>query len=156
MFTSSLFFISRNHTEFLVIIFDHPENRSSTLVWETVVWSVRKKSTLFYTHNNFRKNYSFNASWIEKIHWNIVKIKFSCGNYRILCSPESQTKDHNHGPRTIEHGRLPSNYKQNAYVWNLQLSIIDYDYREEHKSYLQGVFQIVTIWLWQDIHENNF
>ena len=35
MSTSSLFLIPRIHTEFLVIIFDRAENRSSTLVWET-------------------------------------------------------------------------------------------------------------------------
>ena len=44
------------------------------------------------------------------------------------------------GPRAIENGRLFSNSKQNIYVWNLKLQ----DYREEHKSYLQGVFQLVT------------
>ena len=53
---------------------------------------------------------------------------------------EMQTKDHIRGPRTIENGRLFSNSKQNIYVWNLKLQ----DYREEHKSYLQGVFQLVT------------
>ena len=35
MSTSSPFLIPRIHTEFLVIIFDRAENRSSTLVWET-------------------------------------------------------------------------------------------------------------------------
>ena len=44
------------------------------------------------------------------------------------------------GPRTIENGRLFSNSKQNIYVWNLKRQ----DYREEHKSYLPGVFQLVT------------
>ena len=102
---SSLFFISWKHTAFLVIFFNQTENclsklvacRSflviffnqtenclSKLVRETVVWSLWKKSRLFYTHNNFQKNYSFNASRIEKIHWNVVKITFSCGNYHIL------------------------------------------------------------------------
>ena len=41
---------------------------------------------------------------------------------------------------TIENGRLFSNSKPNIYVWNLKLQ----DYREEHKSYLQGVYQLVT------------
>ena len=81
---SSLFFTSWKHTEFLVIFFNHTENHLSTLVRETVVWSLWKKSILFYTHNNFRKNDSFNASRIEKIHWNVVKITFSYGNYHIL------------------------------------------------------------------------
>ena len=96
---SSLFFISWKHTEFLVIFFNRTENRLSKLVRETIVWSLWKKSRLFYTHNNFQKNYSFNASRIEKIHWNVVKITFSCGNYHILtffscCLTELWTKDH--------------------------------------------------------------
>ena len=164
MFTSSPFFISRNHTEVFSNYYRPRWKTLVTLVWEILVWSLWKKSRLFYTHNNFRKNYSFNASRIEKIHWNIVKITFSCGNYRILtfcfvlfffcllvflcvcvcCLPHSRTKDHNYGPRTIEHGRLFSNYKQNTWVWNLQL----HDCREDHKSYLHGVFQHVTIWFW--------
>ena len=74
-----------------------------------------------------------------------VKITFSCGNYNIFkflscCLPETRTKDQIRGPRTIENGRLFANSKQNIYVWNLKLQ----DYRQEHKSYLQGVFQLVT------------
>ena len=84
MFTSSPFFISRNHTEVFSNYYRPRWKTLVTLVWEILVWSLWKKSRLFYTHNNFRKNYSFNASRIEKIHWNIVKITFSCGNYRIL------------------------------------------------------------------------
>ena len=73
------------------------------------------------------------------------KITFSCGNYEIFtffpcCLPETRTKDHIREPRTIENGRLFSNSKKNVYVWNVKLQ----DYREEHKSYLQGVFQLVT------------
>ena len=73
------------------------------------------------------------------------EITFSRGNYNVFtffscCLPETRTKDHIRGPRTIENGRLFSNSKQNIYVWNLKLQ----DYREEHKSYLQGVFQLVT------------
>ena len=52
---------------------------------------------------------------------------------------ESPKKDHFRGPRSIENGRLFSNSKQNIYVWNLKL----HDYREEHESYLQGVFELV-------------
>ena len=49
------------------------------LVWETVVWSLWKKSRLFYTHNYFRKkNYSFIASRIEK-----MRCKY-CENYVFL------------------------------------------------------------------------
>ena len=84
MFTSSPFFISRNHTEVFSNYYRPRWKTLVKLVWEILVWSLWKKSRLFYTHNNFRKNYSFNASRIEKIHWNIVKITFSCGNYRIL------------------------------------------------------------------------
>ena len=32
----------------------------------------------------------------------------------VCCLPHSRTKDHNYGRRTIEHGRLFSNYKQNT------------------------------------------
>ena len=72
-----------------------------------------------------------------------MKITFSCGNYysfTFSCLPESWNKDHIRGPRTIENGRLFSNSKQTIYVWTLKLQ----DYREERKSYLQGVFQLVT------------
>ena len=74
-----------------------------------------------------------------------VKMTFSCGNYNIFtffsgCLPETRTKDHIREARTIENGRLFSNSKQNIYVWNLKLQ----GYRKEHKSYLQGVFQLVT------------
>ena len=66
-FTSSLFLILRIPTEFLVIVFDRAEN-CFALVWETVVWSLSKKSTSFYTHNNFQKNctadYGFIASFV--------------------------------------------------------------------------------------------
>ena len=73
-----------------------------------------------------------------------MKITFSCGNYNIFTFlscflPETRTKDHIRGPRTIENGRLFSNSKQTIYAWNLKLQ----DYQEEHKSYLQGVFQLV-------------
>ena len=42
-------------------------------------------------------------------------------------------------PRTMEHGRLFSNYKQYTLVWNWQLHY----YRQEHKCYLQGLFELV-------------
>ena len=74
-----------------------------------------------------------------------MKIAFLLENYRILtyfsCSlHESRTKDQIRGPRSIENFRLFTNSKQNIYVQNLKLQ----DYREEHKSYLQGAFQLVT------------
>ena len=151
MSTSSLSLIPRIHAEFSIIIFDRAENRPSTLVWETRqrLWSevFERKSRLFYDHNIFRiKIYSFIASRIEKNTWSIVKITFSCGNYHSFTSfflltwvveqgAHSRTKDH-------RNGRLFSNSKQTIYVWNLKLQ----DYRQEHKSYLQGVFQLVTFW----------
>ena len=104
-----------------------------------------RKADYFMLTTSSEKNFSLIASRKEKNTWNIVKITFSCGNYNIFtffscCLPETRTKDHIRGPRTIENGRLFSNSKQNIYVWNLKLQ----DYREEHKSYLQGVFQLVT------------
>ena len=149
MSTSSLFLIPRIHTEFLVIIFDRAENRSSTLVWETrgdcCLKSLKEEQIILYSQHLPKKNFSLIASRKEKNTRNTVKITFSCGNYNIFtffscCLPETRTKDHIRGPRTIENGRLFSNSKQNIYVWNLKLQ----DYREEHKSYLQGVFQLVT------------
>ena len=91
------------------------------------------------------KNFSLIASRKEKNTRNTVKITFSCGNYNILtflsyCLPETRTKDQIREPRTIENGRLFANSKQNVYVWNLKLK----DCLQEHKSYLQGVFQLVT------------
>ena len=46
----------------------------------------------------------------------------------------------------IENGRLFSNSKQNIYVWNLRLR----EYQEKHKSYLQGVFQLIIFWFRYD------
>ena len=67
-FTSSLFLILRIYTELIVIIvFDRAENRSA-LVWETVVWSLSKKSRLFYSHN-FRKNYTADCSFFASFRW---------------------------------------------------------------------------------------
>ena len=67
-FTSYLFLILRIYTELIVIIvFDRAENRSA-LVWETVVWSLSKKSRLFYSHN-FRKKYTADCSFIASFLW---------------------------------------------------------------------------------------
>ena len=104
-----------------------------------------RKADYFILTTSSEKNFSLIASRKEKNTWNIVKITFSRGNYNIFtffsrCLPLSRNKEHIRGPRTIENGGLFSNYKQNIYVWNLKLQ----DYREEHKSYLQGVFQLVT------------
>ena len=149
MSTSSLFLIPRIHTEFLVIIFDRAENRSSTLVWETrgdcCLKSLKEEQIILYSQHLPKKNFSLIASRKEKKYMKFVKMTFSCGNYNIFtffsgCLPETRTKDHIREARTIENGRLFSNSKQNIYVWNLKLQ----DYREEHKSYLQGVFQLVT------------
>ena len=128
--------------------FGRAENRSP-LVWETrgdcCPKSLKEKQIILYSQHLPKKTFSLIASRKEKNTWNIVKITFSCGNYNIFTFfsrslPESRNKEHIHGPRTIENGRLFSNYKQNIYVWNLKLQ----DYRGERKSYLQGVFQLVT------------
>ena len=104
-----------------------------------------RKADYFMLTTSSEKNFSLIASRKEKNTWNIVKITFSCGNYNIFtffswCLPKTRTKYHIRGPRTIEKGGLFSNLKQNIYVWNLNLQ----DYREEQKSYLHGVFQLVT------------
>ena len=84
------------------------------------------------------KNLCLIASRKEKNTRNTVKITFSCGNYNIFtflscCLPETRTKDHRKRSPFYE-------FQANIYVWNLKLQ----DYRQEHKNYLQGVFQLVT------------
>ena len=134
------FLIPRVHTEFLVIIFDRAKNRSSTLVWETrgdcCLKSLKEEQIILYSQHLPKKNVSLIASRKEKKYMKFVKMTFSCGNYNIFscCLPETRTKDHIRGPRTIENGRLFSNSKQNIYLWNFKLQ----HYREEHKSYLSG------------------
>ena len=51
-----------------------------------------------------------------------------------------------------EHDEIFRLEKKYGKVWNLSL----HDYREEHKSYLQGVVQLVTFWFRWDIWDNNF
>ena len=57
MSTSSLFLIPWIHTEFLVITFDHAENCSLTLVWETWSWgdcclkSLKEKQIILYSQH---------------------------------------------------------------------------------------------------------
>ena len=102
-----------------------------------------KKSRLFYTHNIFRKKlnciknrkkymkYCENHVFVWKLSHFYV--------FFVLLTWVVEEGPHSRTTRTIENGRLFSNSKQNIYVWNLKLR----DYREEHKSYLQGVFQLV-------------
>ena len=90
MFTSPI------PTEVLVVIFDRPENRSYGRLLSEVF---ERKADYFILTTTSEKNYSFTASRIEKCNANIVKVTFSCGNYRILtffscCFTESRTKDH--------------------------------------------------------------
>ena len=74
MFTSSLFLIPRIHTEFLAIIFDRAENRSSTLVWETpgdcclksLPGVFERKADYFIFTRSSEKNFSLIASRKEK------------------------------------------------------------------------------------------
>ena len=99
-----------------------------------------RRADYFILTASSEKKLSLNCIKKEKKYMKFVKMTFSCGNYNILrffsgCLPETRTKDHIHEPRTIENGRLFSNSKQNIYVWNLKLQ----DYRQEYKSYLQGV-----------------
>ena len=144
MSTSSLLLMPRIHSEFLVIIFDRPENRSRRSCGR-LEETVERRADYFILTTSSEKKLQLNCIKKRKKYRKFVKMTFSCGNYNIFtlfssCLPETRTKDHIRGPRTIENGRLFSNSKQNIYVWNLKLQ----DYREEHKSYLQGVFQLVT------------
>ena len=95
MSTSSLFLIPRIHTEFLVIVFDHAENRLSTLIRETrrdcCLKSLKEKQIILYSQNLTEKTFR-----VETITFLVF--------WR--CLPELQYKDHIHGPRTIENGRL--------------------------------------------------
>ena len=65
MSTSSLFLIPRIHTEFLVIIFDRAENRSSTLVWETrgdcCLKSLKEEQIILYSKHLPKKQLSLNC-----------------------------------------------------------------------------------------------
>ena len=145
MSTSSLFLIPRIHTEFLVIIFDRAKNRSSTLVWETrgdcCLKSLKEEQIILYSKHLPKKTLAQLHQEKRKIHEILLKSRFRVETITFLrffscCLSETRTRDHIRGPRTIENGRLFLNSKQNIYVWNLKLQ----DYREEHKSYLQGVF----------------
>ena len=141
MSTSSLFLIPRIHTEFLVIIFDRAENRSSTLLWKT--WGdcclkSFRKADYFILITSSEKNFTLIASRKEKKHEILWKSSFGVETITFLRFFRAAYL--RRGPRTIENGRLFSNSKQNIYDLNLKLQ----DYREEHKSYLQGVFQLVT------------
>ena len=110
-----------------------------------------RKADYFILTTSSKKNFSLIASRMETKYlkycenyvfvWKLSRFYiFSC------CLPESLKKDHICGPRTIENGRLFSNSKQNIYVWNLRLR----EYQEKHKSYLQGVFQLIIFWFRYD------
>ena len=54
---------------------------------------------------------TYNLGWIKLRKIKSVKIMFSCENYNIFtfflcCLPETWTKDHIHGPRTIENSHF--------------------------------------------------
>ena len=76
----------------------------------------RVSSNYFWLH--WVLAYSIIVSRIKKRREMFLKISFSYVNSEILiffsfCVHESRTKDHTYGPRTIEHGHVFSNYKQN-------------------------------------------
>ena len=77
-FPSSLFLILRIYTELIVTVFNRTENRS-TLVWDTVFCSLSKKSRLFYTYNNFRKNCTADYSFIALFLWCFQNIWVASG-----------------------------------------------------------------------------
>ena len=117
MSTSSLFLIPRIHTEFLVIIFDRAENRSSTLVWETrgdcCLKSLKEEQIILYSQHLPKKTFNLIASRKEKKYMKFVKMTFSCGNYNIFtffscCLHETRTKDHQGPSKTVAFFRTPS------------------------------------------------
>ena len=61
MSTSSLFLIPRIHMEFLVIVFDHAENRLSTPMWETrqdcCLKFLKEKQIILYSQNLTEKTF---------------------------------------------------------------------------------------------------
>ena len=75
MFTSSLFLKPPIQTEFVVIIFDRPENRSYGRLLSEVF---ERKADYFILTTTSEKNYSFIASRIEK-----MQCKY-CENYVFL------------------------------------------------------------------------
>ena len=73
MSTSSPFLILRIHTEFLVIIFDRAEYRSSTLVWETggdcCLKSLKEKQIILYSKHLPKKTLAYlHQEKKKKIH----------------------------------------------------------------------------------------
>ena len=96
----------------------------------------RVSSNYFWLH--WVLAYSIIVSRIKKRREMFLKISFSYVNSEILiffsfCVHESRTKDHTYGPRTIEHGHVFSNYKQNF----LSLEL----YRGGHKAIFREYFR---------------
>ena len=101
---------------------------------------LKEEQINLYSQHLPKKNFSLISSRKEKKNTgNLWKGRFPVENITFLRFFRAAYL--RRGPkRTIENGRLFSNSKQNIYVWNLKLQ----DYREEHKTYLQGVFHFVT------------
>ena len=115
-----------------------------------------RKADYFILTTSSEKNFSLIASRKEKNTRNTVKITFSCGNYNIFtffscCLPETRTKDHIRGPRTIENGRLfwiPSKIFMSG-TWNFRIieRNIKAIFRECFSSLREGsgkIFKLMT------------
>ena len=123
------FLIPRIHTEFLVIIFDRAENRSSTLVWETrgdcCLKSLKEEQIILYSQHLPKKTFNLIASRKEKKYMKFVKMTFSCGNYNIFtffscCLHETRTKDHQGPSKTVAFFRTPSKIFMSG-TWNFRI-----------------------------------
>ena len=146
MSTSSLFLIPRIHTEFLVIIFDRAENRSSTLVWETrgdcCLKSLKEKQIILYSQH-LKKNFSSISSRKEKNTWNIVKITFSCGNHNIFMFffvLLTRVAEQGHHSRPKDHRKRSPFFKFQAKYLCLELETYPWLPKRNIKAILRGYF----------------
>ena len=123
MSKGSIFLIPRIHTEFLVIIFDRAENRSSTLVWETrgdcCLKSLKRKADYFILTTSSEKNFRLIASRKEKIHEILWKSRFRVETIRFLLFFRAAYL--RRGPsKTVAFFRTPSKIFMSG-TWNFRI-----------------------------------
>ena len=127
-----MFLIPWIRTEFLVIIFDHAENRLSTLVWEArgdcCLKSLKEKQIILYSQI-FRKKLKLNCiKKRKKIHgilWKsrsrvetITFLHFFCAAY-VRCGPRTTFADQG-ASKTVAFFRIPSKIFMSG-TWNFRI-----------------------------------
>ena len=130
MFTSALFVISWTHTEFF--------NCAEYILYILIFHRVKRCCIFIFTDaERWVLTYSIIVSRIYEIHELLWKLRFGWETIAFSRAFYMSCR-----PRNIKDSRHFSNHKQNTWSWNLSL----HDYRDEHNSYLQGAFQLVTFW----------